>query len=305
MGRESLIAKTVSLLHKNGFDAETFFESDNCFDIIARKGALTLVLKLYENIDSIRKEQGEELGKLSTVLGASCIIIGEKTKVFSLEDGVMYSRYGIPTLAKGTFQKLLGEKMPRVRYFKGRQIVDIDAEELRKKRLGMELSLGGLAERVGVTPESMYRFEKGASTSLGTALRLERELREKLIREADVLAHHKKKGFEDEMPKDKLLEKMHELGMKMALFGHSPFKAYTDSEKGIFIGTGKGKADIPRKAVELRKASAVIDTDSIIITKEYRQKSVEGVPVIEEQELESISRPKDLRKMIRERENKE
>ncbi len=304
MSRESIIAKTVSLLHKKGFGAETFFDSDNCFDIIARKGGTTVVLKLYENIDSIRKEQGEELRKISSVLGASCIIIGERTKVFSLDDSVVYFRYDIPAITVTTFAGVLEKRTPKVMYFKGRQIVDMDFSELRKKRLGMELSLEELAKRIGVAPESLYRFEKGASTSLETATKLEKELEDELVKDIKVLEFRHEPGKMDENPDEALLEKIQELGVKLALFNHSPFKAYGNLGDGLFMSTAKGKADITKKAFELSKASAIIGTDSIIITKEYKHASVSGVPIIEQQDLDSMGKLKDLREIILEKKRK-
>lgn len=298
------LARAITCLKKKGFSVETFLGSNNCFDLIARGSGSTIILKVYENIDSIRKGQGEELKKLGNVLNANCMIIGEKTKVFALQGNTVYYRYGIPTMDCRTFERLLEDELPLVRYFKGKHIVDIDFERMKGKREKMELQLEELAEKIGVAPESMYRFEKGASTSLETALKIEKALHEKLIKEIEVLEKESGPSLPDELPGDKMLERMHELGMKMALFSHSPFRAYggDEKEKGIFIGTGRGKFDIPKKAVELKKTSTVIDSDSIIITKEYKYKSVEGIPVIEEEDLGTISRLRELKKLIRERE---
>lgn len=304
MTREKLAAKAITALHSSGFGTETFFDSDNCFDIIGRKGATTIVLKLYENIDSIRKGQGEELRKLSSVLGASCIIIGEKTKVFGLEDGVVYFRYDIPTVTITTFGGILEKQIPKIMYFKGKQIVDMDFEGLKKKRLGLELSLEELGKRVGVRPESLYRLEKGASTSLKTATRLEKELEDELVKGIKVLDMKTNMGQLDEDPDEKLLEKVQELGVKLALFRHSPFKAYGNTTEGIFMSTAKGKADIAKKALELKKTSAIVDTDSIIITKEYKYASVGGVPVIQEHDLDSMGKIKDLFEIMLEKKRK-
>lgn len=302
MSIEHSLSKALGYLKKHHYFTETFLGSNNCFDAISKNGNTKLIIKVYDNIDSIRKEQGEELKKLGHLLGATCIIIGERTKVFDLQDKTVYYRYDIPTITIRTFERMLDEKGPEIRYFKGRHIVDIDSEKVRQKRENLELSLEDLAGKIGVAPESMYRFESGASTSLETALRLEKELQEHFIKKVGILEKNPKEELKNELPDDELLEKMHELGIKMALFRHSPFNAYTDDEKGMFIGTGKGKFDIPKKAFELKKTSTVIDTDSIIITKEYKYKSIGGVPIIGQEELESLSKARDLKKMIKERE---
>lgn len=304
MSREEITAEAVSALRKRVFSVNTFFGSNSCFDIIAKNDERTMLVKVYENIDSIRKEQAGELKKLARVLGASCIIIGEKTKVFGLDNDVVYFRYDVPTVTIGTFEKILENKVPTTRYFKGKSIVDIDFGALHRKRDELRMSLEELAEKLGLASETLYRFEKGASTSLETAQKMEKELGENLVKKIEVLDYRPEIKKVDDIPDEKLLEKIHELGVKMALFEHAPFHAYGDSEskKGMFITTGRGKSDIPKKAAELRKTTAVIDSDSIIITKEYKYKSVEGVPVIEEADLDTISRVKELKKLIHERE---
>ncbi|HLC93003.1 MAG TPA: helix-turn-helix domain-containing protein [archaeon] len=304
MNRVEMTNSAVAALRKKGFQITTFLDSNTCFDIIAKKGESTILIKVYENIDSIRKEQALELHKLSQVLEASGLIIGRKTKVFEMQGGTVYFRYDIPTITIGTFEKLLDDETPSVKYFKGKYIVDIDFDALRKKRGEMNLSLQELAEKIGVSGESMYRFEKGASTSAQTAKRLEKELDEDFTKKIPVFGYRPQRKKIDEVPDEKLLEKVHELGVKMALFEHAPFNAFGEMEKGMLISMGKGKFDIPKKAMELKKTSAVIESDSIIVTKEYKYKSVEGIPVIEEADLQTINKIKELRKLINEREKK-
>ncbi len=301
MNREEIIAGTISCLRRKFFNVTTFFDTNTCFDLIAKNASLTLAIKVYENIDSIRKEQGEELRKLGQVLSAHCIIIGARTKVFWLEDDTVYYRYDVPALTLKTFEKLLSNVPPSMRYFKGKHIVDIDAQKLQRKREELELSLNELAQKVGIAAETLYRFEKGASTSVETARKIEGELGKGLVKRLDVFGSAEKKLGFDETPNEKLLGKVHDLGLKMALFEHAPFRAYGEGEKGMLITTGKGKFDIPKKAAELKKTTAVIDSDPIIITKEYKRKNVEGVPIIEEAELDTIDKVKGLRKLIRER----
>ncbi|MCR4335963.1 MAG: helix-turn-helix domain-containing protein [archaeon] len=302
MNREQMLSLVVSKLKQSNFHVATFFGSNTCFDLIAKNGNITLVIKIYENIDSIRKEQGEELKKLGQTINATCLIIGEKTKVFNLKDDTVYNRYDIRTITPKAFEKVLDHETLQSKYFKGKYIVDLDSNELKRKREELNISLQELANRIGVATDTLNRFEKGSSTSLETAKKLEHELNENLVKEINIFDEHPYKKDFDEEPKERLLEKMHDIGLKMALFNHSPFKAIGSSEHGLFITTGKGKFDIPKKALELKKASTVVNSDSIIVTTEYKYKSIDGVPIIEESDLETISKLKDLKKIIHERE---
>ncbi|HLC79922.1 MAG TPA: helix-turn-helix domain-containing protein [archaeon] len=304
MNREQTIAATVSALSKKYFHVDTFLDSNSCFDIIAKNPKTILAIKVYENIDSIRKEQADELKKLAQVLDAACIIIGKRTKVIALQENTVYYRYEIPTVTIETFKKMLDNKQPEIKYFKGKYIVDLDSDSLRKKRVEQKLSLAGLAQKIGVSQETIYRFEHGASTSLGTAKKLEKELEEDLSQKIDIFGSLQPNTKIDETPHEKLLGKLHEIGLKMAIFDHAPFHAFGEIDSGMFISTAKGKFDIPKKALELKKTTAVLGSDSIIITKEYKYKNVQGVPVIEESDLSTIKKFKELKKLIEERENK-
>ncbi|HIH09546.1 MAG TPA: helix-turn-helix domain-containing protein [Candidatus Diapherotrites archaeon] len=304
MTRQDIIYRTIAALRNADYRITTFLESNTCFDIIAKSGGQTLLMKIYDNIDSIRKEQGAELKKLSRVINASPIIIGERTKVFGMADDTVYLRYSIPAVSAATFERLLDDRFPKMRYFKGKQLVDIDNEAIAKKRRELELSLDELAEKLDIAAETLHRFEKGASTSLDTARRMECKLGTKLLRDVDIFDIGPQAEKVDDIPRERLLERLHDLGVKMALFEHAPFDAFANSEKGMFISTGKGKFDIPKKAIELAKTSAAVESGSIIVTKEYKYKSIEGVPVIGEAELGTINRFKELRKLIEEREEK-
>ena len=62
----------------------------------------------------------------------------------------------------------------------------------------------------------------------------------------------------------------------------------------------KNKPEL-KKAIELKKTSTIINSDSIIITQEYKYKQANGIPIIEESDLDTITKIKDLKKLISER----
>lgn len=304
MTREELISRAIQALKQRFFQVNTFLESNTCFDILAKNNERTVYLKIYENIDAIRKEQADELKKLGKVLDAPCLIIGEKTKAFTLRDNTVYFRYEVPAVNANTFEKLLDNLVPEAKYFKGRYIAEISAEDLRKKREDLKLSMKELALKIGVANETLRRFEKGTSTSVETAKRIEDELGKGVIKKVDVLNYRPKLEEVDETPGERLLEKVHNLGVKLALFEHAPFNAFGEKETELFISSGKRKNDLAKKAFELKKTTAMLKKDSLIVTKEYKHNSIDGIPIINEDDLETISKFRDLKKLIHEREEK-
>ncbi|MCK4883848.1 MAG: helix-turn-helix domain-containing protein, partial [Candidatus Diapherotrites archaeon] len=171
--RETLLLKTAALLKEHGFAVESFAHSNACFDIVAKRPDMTLVLKVFNNIDALREEHAAELRKIAAVFNATVLIIGEKSKAFSLKKGVLYERLSLAVLSLSGLKALLSEHFPSVKYFKGKSIVELDSGKLREKRKELGLTLQELANKIDSTVESIHRYEKGASTSLNTAEKLE------------------------------------------------------------------------------------------------------------------------------------
>ncbi|MEA2070706.1 MAG: hypothetical protein U9O98_05385 [Asgard group archaeon] len=51
-----------------------------CFDLIAKRRAILILVKLLENIDSLREEQAYELRKLASMLAGYPLIIGQRIR---------------------------------------------------------------------------------------------------------------------------------------------------------------------------------------------------------------------------------
>lgn len=301
--REVLLSKTAELLLKKGFRIGSFIHSNTCFDFIAKSEAMTLLVKVFSNIDAIRQEQAGELKRIAGMLNANAVVVGEKTKVFMLEDGTAYERYGLPVLSLKTFSDVLEEKTIGTKYFKGREVVEIDAEKMKKRRAALGLSLGELAERAGSSMESMYRYEKGENASFEVAQKLEKVLGASVAKGVQLFEKplQNKDYFFDSEFSDEALSKMHDLGLKLAVFEHAPFKAYSEFEDSLLIARGFRRQEIKKKAYELKKAKYVVKSEPFIVAKEFNKKKVGEIPVLEEGELDSFSSAKDLVKEIKER----
>lgn len=303
--REKILEKLMHLLSRNGFSVSSFFHTNSCFDLIAKKEDLKIAIKILANIDALRKEQADELKKVSKLFGVSAIVIGDRTKVFNLRKGVVYERYGIPVLNLEAFSDMLHNKLPFIKYFKGRQIVEIDSGKLRLCRTEKRLSLQDAAEQLNLTKESLHRFEQETKTSFENAKRLEKFFDCTLIKRPEMLFRPEiKREFIDDEIHDTTLNKISDLGMRLAVFRHAPFYAVGDTKEDLLIGIGKEKKDIIRKAAELKKSKSALDSDSVIVAKdEFRPKAVDDIAIVKEHELDSLSGKKDLLKLIREREN--
>lgn len=302
--REVLLMKIIALLKEKGFLVESFLHAHSCFDLAGKGHGLFFLVKVLNNIDALREEQALELKKLSSLFAAIPMVVGEKSKAFSLKENSVYERYGINVLSFRGFSELLEENLPSIRVFKGKEIVELDPEKLRQRRKEMGFTLEEIAQKIDSTVESVHRYEKGANVSLGKAEALEDLLGTSLIKKIDLLKGEKQeKNVFDSDIEDECLGKIQGLGVELSVFKHAPFRASVKKET-LIIGKGNTKIEIRKKAVELIHAKNVFGSSPLILAKESSQKAVGNVPVIEEEELESMSRFNELRELIRERSRK-
>ncbi|MHA1124155.1 MAG: transcriptional regulator [Candidatus Heimdallarchaeota archaeon] len=189
------VAKIFEHTH---FDLSTpLLGCGGCFDLIAKQKNVLILVKLLENIDSLREDQAFELRKLSSMLAGLPLLIGRNIRSSSeLEDGVIYSRYEIPAISKETLRNLLVHHLPPLIYaHRGGLRIKIDGELLKEKRLEKNLSLSDLASEVGVSKRAIYEYERGGiDVSLDTAMMLEEYLDEPLTIALNLFENMKRIG---------------------------------------------------------------------------------------------------------------
>jgi putative transcriptional regulator len=299
--RAIVLTRLVPLLQREGFSVTSFMHCNSCFDLVAEKQGLKLLIKVLGNIDALRRESADELKKLSHYFNAVPLIIGSHSKAFQLQNGVVYDRFDLDAVSLRTFKSMLDEEMPSVRYFKGRTSVELDADKLREKRKEKDFSMSDLANKVGVTKESMHRYEKGVNASLEVARKLERIFHCHLIKELNLFEKELDYLFEERTSFDETFERLRKLGMKLTLFNHAPFKAADKLDEDLLIDRGT-KQDFKKKAMLLEKSKKAFNSHGVILTKKSRLKVIQSTPIVEEEELASLNKPRDLLKLVKERE---
>ncbi|MDO8624782.1 MAG: helix-turn-helix domain-containing protein [Candidatus Diapherotrites archaeon] len=302
--RETIIAHAMQALQGNGFTVSSFIEFNSCFDIAAKKNHAAYVIKVLSNVDSLRADTAFELHKAATLFDALPLIIGEKTKATDLQPHTQYERFGIPVLSVEMFGSFLAGENPRFHSFKGKRTVQLDTKRLVDLRQQHQLSQQELAGRTGVSPQTIHRYENGAAADATDAQKIEAVLGHPLIVAQPIMQiapRPKNTLFENDFS-DTALEKLHDLGMPLALFEHAPFLAFGNPTENLLINLGKEKRDIRRKALVLEKTKTVFKAHSIVISKEYKLHSIGKTPIIQEAELESFSRVQELLHEIEKRE---
>ena len=95
-----------------------------------------------------------------------------------MEDDTVYSRYAVFVVTEKTIQNLaLQTAYPLIHAGPGGYSVEIDGELVEKRRKEMGLSIGKLAEMVGVSRRTLYGYERSmAKASVASAYNLAKTL---------------------------------------------------------------------------------------------------------------------------------
>ena len=311
MKRDRVLEETRRGLAKTGFFlSRPHGERGLCFDFVARRDDTLLIVKVLQNVDALNKETARELLDISRILEGSPIVVGERSGTGPLEDGVLYSRFGVPILSRRTLADFLEEGVPPFLFSApGGLYARLDTEALRRLRDVREVSLGTLADIAGVTRRTIQMYLEGMSATMEVAMRLEEFLNESLVMPvdpfallADPAAREERlpqiEGFEREM-----FERLERLGYRVLRTVRSPFDALSKHDETTFL-TGVGEADraLERKAEVVSNLSRVVEKDSVMFVERARVRmSIRGVPVIAREELRRAKDRDDVEEMISER----
>jgi len=132
------------------------------FEIIARDSKRILFVKVLEDANSISEEQAAEFRKISSCLNVPVVIVANKAGS-KLEDGVVYERFGITTMNLKTLRSCLRSDAPVIMRSKAGLTAEIDPVRLRQERLARGISLGRMAEYLGVSKRMVVEYEAGTS----------------------------------------------------------------------------------------------------------------------------------------------
>ncbi|HHW05382.1 MAG TPA: transcriptional regulator [Methanothermobacter sp.] len=308
MKREEILQELYDLLANHGFRISHIYER-SCFDLLARKKLLLLLLKVLVNIDAINSLQAHEIKKVAYTFLAAPLIIGLKSKTDYLEEDVVYERHGIPVIALKTLKNMIIEgHHPEVFADRGGYYVQIDGDTLREVREEYNMSLKDLADLAHVSRETIYKYENGiVRASPETAMILEEILNIKIILSIDLF---KTPGIDKDIVEnssDKRAEKLAELGFGVIQTQKAPFDALAKERKfenTVITDLEKNRdpRTLKRMAVPLKDISLITGSDAVFILKNPKIKeSFEGIPVIKDWEIDEIESSKEFLKIIGER----
>lgn len=288
MTRTEVLDVMESILKEAGFDvSEKCCSRPSCFDIAARREKQLALFKVQTNIGSTSFCDAFELQTISSYFSAVPLIIGEKARNKPLEDDTVYSRYDIYALTPKTFRDIVVEKMyPLIGAGPGGYYVRLDGDLIKKRRQKLGLSVGKMAEMIGISRRTLYGYEKGmAKASVSVAYKLEWILGVPLVQPIDVfqsapgdtgffararrvIARHGMMIKQSLI--QKVLRKLSQFNFVVTSVGKAPFDfmaKHPNKELKIIGGIAhKKERDMDKRATEIVSVSRIVEFQPILIT---------------------------------------
>jgi putative transcriptional regulator len=279
----------------------------SCFDYAASKGENVILVKVQLDIDNFSQGDSQELKLVAKSISASSILISEKAREKPLEDDTVYSRYDVLAVNPKTFENVvLHNTHPLVQAGPGGYYVEIDWEAVKKRRQELGLSVGEMAEMVGISRRTIYGYERGmAKASVTVAYKLICALGIPVAKSIDIFekSREQRKHFLTKarctITRNKLLQKVFKklsrhniVTVKKAPFD---FVINVPEDKITIIG---GVADykereLDRRVNEILSISKVVKAHPVFITNGQKIPN-KNISCIREEEISKVRKPEDL-----------
>lgn len=275
-----LVEEVIDSLRSRGFKVgyvEYPTYERRSLDVVARRSNEKYIMKVSFEIDCVSFKELAELAALSKIFDASGIVVSKKTRKKELKDYVVYERHNVPAMTPETLRELVGSGEVYVYAGRGGYYVKVNGKKLRKKREEKEMSLGDLAQLLGVSRKAVYEYErKGMNLSFSTALRLIEILGEDILIPINIRGRGISEGSEFiEFQKLKIkfkeiVSQLKKLGFLTAVTERTPIDiAARRNDKGKFAitlkETGRSQRELEAKLEAAEIVSKTLDIRSLII----------------------------------------
>lgn len=310
MKRDEMLDTAEFIFEKASFQiSRRCCSRPSCFDLAVRRKNQLVFLKAHVNKGSVSAEEASELKSISEWFSATPIFLGVKARGNSLEDDTVYSRYNVYTITPRTLEDIvLHQKFPLVEAGPGGYYVSLDNDMIRKRRETLKLSIGKIAEKMGVSRRTLYGYEKGITkASVSAAYRLAWILGVPVAQPVDIfqpkneedssfLAAAKRMIIQHSCLQ-KVVEKLREFRLKITQVKKAPFDfiaQFPDKKLNVIGGvTNEKEKNIEERAEEILSISEVVGAQAVFITDGEKAPNKE-IPVICREDLAKVEHLKDF-----------
>jgi len=327
--KEGIIRKVSKILREANFEVAECLGIHSAFDIIAKNENSLLIVKILSNIEALNSKNASDLKRVADVISGSPIVIGNHMKGKKLLNGVVYFRYGISVVNLNTFKNIiLKKKFPKIHAVRGDYCVRINPHILSNLRKKFKITQEELARELGISKQSVYRYESFGSISFEIAEKIVKMFGEDLLipeipffrcenvreyyktyenrrrigqRFSVVRSNEIKGGIH--MPKLKkiVISELENIGFKISVT-NAPFDLVAieiPKKEKIFTIVGNDPKGIKRRAEIIKKISSMLHSYKVCISE--KEQNID-IFVIKPKELSEITTSKELLRLLKEEE---
>lgn len=289
--KHNLMDEVGVLLLRHGYTVKTLTGSS--FDMVARKESRVLLIKVLEDANSISEEYADSMKNLSSYIDASPIIVAGKAG-HMLEDGVVYSRFGVYTFNYNTLGGCLESRFPIIVSTKAGFAASVVGEKLRQQREEKGLSLGAIARKVGVSKRMVAKYEASSSdVSLRSAIALNRIFGSEIFDKVDIFRVAKEiVGLKPSV----IARKYYELGFRAADTKKAPFDVVAKQENELILTEVSKNRSNPH----LESLQQLLGADALVILDKGDGRGSKKLPTLHKRDFMRMETARELIKFLKE-----
>ena len=309
MDRVEILDNAESLFEKAGFHlSQRCCVRPSCFDFVARKEKQLAFVKIQPNIGNVYEKDAEGLTTMARFFSGASMFICEKTRKKTLEDDTIYSRYDVGAITLKTLEDTLLKGIgPLIEAGPGGYYVKLDGTAIRKKRLKKGLSIGKMAEIMGVSRRTLYGYELGmAKASVATAYKLEWVLGMPVVKPIDIFHYPEKtegllatakRIISESRFLQFVIRKLLQFNFSVFQLRRAPFDfvAKTPENETSLLGAvvHEKERNFEVRTEEIVSVSKIAGAQPIFVT-DNKKVSADNIPLICREDFEKITCPEDL-----------
>jgi putative transcriptional regulator len=301
-----------SVLKEGGFTvSQRCCSRPSCFDIAARKRESLIFIKVQPDIGCVPPYDSLELRIISEHISAASLFISEKTREKPLEDDTVYSRYNVLAITPKTFENIVLRGIhPLIQAGPGGYYVEIDGEAIKKRRQELGLSVGEVAEKLGISRRTLYGYEKGmAKASVTVAYNLLCTLGVPVAKPVDIFEAPRSQRktiiarARRIITKNRLLQRVFKklAGYNIVAVKKAPFDfVITVPEENMKIIGGVANSEektLSRRVEEILSLSKVVQAHPVLVTDGQKPLPNKDISCVKSDEISKIKCPEDLCKL--------
>lgn len=212
---EEILDNILRNLRKAGFVVENIHYPENkrSIDVIGLYNNSRVMIKVTIDATHVSDVEVNDLKKASKAYDASPLIVSRRYRKKDMDPDVVYKRKGLSIVNEELLEKyLVKNEKPLVYETQGNYLVRINPQKFRKRRLELSLSLGELAEKIGVTRKAVYNYEHGKiGVTVSTAIRIAEIMGEDVFEPVDIFKPENVEVEEEFSPRNKVEELLYRI----------------------------------------------------------------------------------------------